>query len=140
MAASKPLSTPPKSYLTVADLYRMFHIKKKPHQTRITIFFKPVGNSLRNHLPTTKKALFSLSSLTPPNSHSNSGYRMRSLKIEASERYVSDLPLKMAPEKRFENILHTTSPTLERITTKCPDYYGKHTKCSACRRRHLEDL
>ena len=83
----KRIQTSAKPYLTVADLYRMFHVKQPPHQTRITSFFKPtikpVRKNQRNTLPTTKKARFSLSSPTPPNSHSNNGYCMRPLEIGA---------------------------------------------------------
>ena len=136
----KHIQKPSKPYLTIHDLYRMFHIRKQPHQTYITTFFKPVGNSLRNHLPTTKKAPFSLSSPTPPSDHLNSGYRMRPLEIGASERYVSDLPLKIAPEKRLEDTIHSTPPTSESVITECPNYYGRHIKSSARRRRHLKDL
>ena len=135
----KHIQKPSKPYLTIHDLYRMFHIRKQPHQTYITTFFKPVGNSLRNHLPTTKKAPFSLSSPTPPSDHLNSGYRMRPLEIGAPERYVSDLPLKMASEKRFEKTTSTASLTNETTASTRPNYYDVHIKTSAPRRRHLKE-
>ena len=130
----------PKPYLIVHDLYHMFHLKKQPHQTRITTFFKSIRNSLRNHLPTTKKAPFSLFSSTPPNNHSNSDYRMRSLKVEAPERYVSDLFLKMASGKRFENILYSASPINGTTAPARLNYYNVHTKSSTSRRRCFKKL
>ena len=135
----KRIQTSSKPYFIVADLYRMFHVKESPHQTRITSFFKPVRNSLGNRLSTTKKAPFSLSSSTPPNSHLNNDYCMRPLEIGAPERYVSDLPLKMAPGKHFENTTHTAPPTNGTTAPTRPNYYGVHIKTSAPRRCHLKD-
>ena len=141
------IQKPLRSYLIVHDLYRMFHVKKPPHQTRITSFFKPViepvRNSKRNIHPTKKNTIKSLvpslaSSAAPK--REIPPFTLRKPVDWSFQRYVSGLLLKMASEKRFENILHTTSSIPERITTKCPDYYGRHIKRSASRRHHLEDL
>ena len=130
---------PPKSYLTIADLYRMFHLKKQPHQTRINTFFKPLRNSQRNTPSTTKTQ--TLSPTSPASlSRKTATYQLRKSTGWSFQRFVSGLPLKTAPGKRFENTIHTAPPTFGTAVSKCPGYYGRHIKCSAGRRRHLKDL
>ena len=141
---SSPAQTSPqplKPYLTVDDLYRMFHLKKRPHQTHITTFFKPVRRNQRNTLPTTNnttktQALFPTSSASL--SRQTATFQLRKSTSWSFRRYVSGLPLKMAPEKRLENTSHTAPPTNGTTAPTRPNYYGVHTKTSAGRRRHLE--
>ena len=156
-SAASPLTSPPtpaqtspqplKPYLTIDDLYRMFHVKQPPHQTRITSFFKPmiepVRNSKRNIHPTTKNII--KTQAPPPTSPESPNCKMATFQLRkltgwSFQRYVSGLPLKMAPEKRFENTTPTASPTNGTTASKCPNYYGRHIKSSARRRRHAKDL
>ena len=45
----KRIQTSFKPYLTVDDLYRMFHVKQPPHQMRIISFFKPMIKPVRKN-------------------------------------------------------------------------------------------
>ena len=156
-SAASPLTSPPtpaqtspqplKPYLTVHDLYRMFHVKQPPHQTRITLFFKPViepaRNSKRKTHPISKSTTKSLASpLASPAASKREEIatsKLRKLTSWSFQRYVSGLPLKMAPEKRFENTTHTAPSTNGTTTPTCPNYYGALIKTSAPRRRRLRE-
>ena len=136
----KHVQKPLRPYLTVHDLYRMFHVKQPPHQTRITSFFKPmikpVRKTQRNTLPTIKTQ--ALSPTSPASlSRQTATFQLRKSTGWSFQRYVSDLPLKMAPGKRFENTIHTGPPTFGTAVSKCPDYHGGRIKTAARRHRHL---
>ena len=140
-------SQPLKPYLTVYDLYRMFHVKKSPIQTRITSFFKsmikPMRKGQRNTLPTINNIIKTqvLSSTSPASrSRKTATYQLRKSIDWNFQRYVSDLLLKTAPDKRFENTLHTAPSTLGTSTFTRLNQYDKHIKTWARRRCYLEDL
>ena len=123
-------STPRKPYLTVDDLYQMFHNTRKAPQSRLTDYFKPVGKSLGNGLPTTK---YTPSSLASRDCGNIDNIALRAPKFLASKRYISELPLKIAPEKASE----TRPVPPHSCTSSTYSTSPSSTYTPTCRRCHL---